>query len=325
MVNFLNLIRWKNLLIMALTVLALKYLVFHAFIIKDGFVHFPSLLSLPYTLLLVLSIALVGAGGYVINDILDIEADRINKPNQQIIGKTISVDKAYWYYYALTFLGIALGAYLAFEAGLVKLVFFHVLCAVLLWLYSQYFKSSVLIGNLMVALLSALVPLTYFCFETYTYYYNYGAVFLYTFGGYFKADPVKPLLWFSLILAFFAFIFSLIREIIKDLQDMEGDKNLNGNTLPLAIGEKNALWVVRFLLIGTLVLMFYTFYKKIYFPPYSSWVFQGYFYLALVFPCLLLLKFLFEKEVDYAKAGLLVKFIMLFGLLSTAISCWLIL
>ena len=320
MVAFLNLIRWKNLLIMLLTVFAFKYWVFHAYINHKGFYNFTSVFSFFDTLLLALSIVLIAAAGYVINDVLDIESDEINKPEHQIIGSHISINKAYQIYIALNVVGIGIGIYLALQIGVYQLAIFHVACASLLWLYSMHFKSSVLIGNIIVALLSALVPITYFCFEAFSYIKEYGLIFLNSFGGYFKADPLQPLLWFTVILSFFAFIFSVIREIIKDLQDRKGDEKLEGKTLPLAIGEQKTLWIVRVLLILSIGAMIYTYYGKVYFTPQSHLLFHAYFYLALIAPSFLLLKELFQKSIDYAKAGNLVKLILLFGVLSTFIS-----
>lgn len=316
MVKAISFLRWKNLGIIALIVLSLKYLVFESMIHPAGWSQFTSTFSLINTVLLIVSILMIAAGGYVINDINDVATDRINKNDETLLMDVLSEKQAFSFYTLLTVGGIALGVYLAYSIGFYKLAFFHLFSAGLLWLYSTYFKSSVLIGNVIVALLSALVPLCYFCFEAYAYIQSYGSIYLELFKSYFAVGPLAGLWGYTLTLSLFAFAFTLIREIIKDLEDLEGDSMLQGQTLPLAIGSKNTLWIVRVLIVIAISSLVYCYYYKFDFFPLHELGFQVYFYVAIITPCVLLFLETVKKEPDYNKASTICKFIMLFGILS---------
>lgn len=319
MVTVLKAFRWKNLSIIALIIICLKYFVFESLIKNGNYTQFESGFSFLETVLLILSIALIAAGGYVINDINDIESDRINKTDESLLMDYLSEKKALILYGFLTISGIAIGFYIATSYHLYQLAFFHLLSSALLWMYATYFKSSVLIGNLIISLLSAFVPLCYFCFEAYCYIFIYGNIFQEMFHSYFYEGPLLELWWYTLTLAIFAFSFTLIREIVKDLEDLEGDKFLKGKTLPLAIGSSNTLWIVRFLIISVLLLLIYIYYQELQFSPFNLGAFQLYFYGTLILPTLILLFESFKKEVNYHKSSSLLKTIMLFGILSTCV------
>ncbi|MFT6746235.1 MAG: 4-hydroxybenzoate polyprenyltransferase, partial [Glaciecola sp.] len=174
MVKYLDFIRWKNLAIILVMVFALKYWVFETLIVSTGFIQFTSTFTFIQTILLALSIMLVAAGGYVINDINDTVADRVNKSDQTLLLDILSEKQAHLLYFVLSLSGIGLATHIAISLGFYQLVFFHLVSAALLWLYSSYFKSSVLVGNIIVSVLSALVPLCYFCFETFSFISAYG-------------------------------------------------------------------------------------------------------------------------------------------------------
>jgi 4-hydroxybenzoate polyprenyltransferase len=317
MVNFLTFLRWKNLGIIAVMVLSMKYWVFETLIESTGFVQFPSNFTFLQTILLALSIMLIAAGGYVVNDINDTITDRVNKSDQTLLLDVFSDKQAQFLYYGLTIAGIGLGWYLATEQGLYQLVFFHLISSALLWVYSSYFKSSVLIGNVIVSLLSALVPLCYFCFETLSFITMYGKVFESQYNSYFAVGPLVGFWYYTITLSIFALVYTLIREIVKDLQDLEGDKKLDGETLPLAIGSNNTLRIVRFLLALTTLSILYLYYTHLQLKPFDTLVFHGYVYITLIFPSLYIVWLTFKSEVDYEKASNVLKIIMLFGILST--------
>lgn len=316
MVKYFEFLRWKNLVIIFLIVFSLKYWVFETLISSTGFVQFPSSFSFVDSFLLSLSIALVAAGGYVINDINDTVADRINKDGKILLLDVLTENKAQLLYFSLTLAGIGLGTFLAYQLQLYQLVFFHLLSGGLLWIYSSYFKSSVLIGNVIVALLSALVPLCYFCFEAIAFINEYGAVFEAQYNSYFAIGPLLGFWYYAVVLSIFAFVYTLIREIIKDLEDLEGDKKLDGDTLPLAIGSGNTLWILRALIVLVVLSVLFVYYSKLQFLPFSATVFHVYVYIALIFPSLYLVRLTLKREVDYEKASKIVKIIMLFGILS---------
>jgi len=317
MVKYLAFLRWKNLAIIAVMVFSLKYWVFETLIISTGFIQFPSTFTFLHTFLLAVSIILVAGGGYIINDINDTIADRINKSDQPLLLDSISEKQAHLLYFILTVTGISLAWYLATALGFYQFVFFHLISAALLWIYSTYFKSSILIGNLIVSVLSALVPLCYFCFETYSFINTYGKVFESQYHSYFAVGPLLTFWYYTLVLAIFAFAYTLIREIVKDLEDLEGDKKLDGDTLPLAIGSSNTLWIVRVLLTAVIASIISVYYLKLQVKPFNGIVFHGYIYITLIFPSLYLIWLTFKTEVDYEKASRILKIIMLFGIFST--------
>lgn len=319
MVKILEFIRWKNLLIIALIVFSLKYLVFHTLIATGSLVAFVSSVSALETLLLIICIQLIAAGGNVINDILDVETDRINHPKKKLLLDFFSQKEAYVLYLALTLSGLGIAGYLAYVKGPSQLFTIVVVATMLLWLYSSFFKSSVLIGNLMVAFLSALVPLLYFFFEIYQYLKTYGAIFNQNYASTFDIQAIDQLWNYTLFLAVFAFIYSLIREIIKDLQDLDGDQYLSGKTLPLFLGETNTLWILRILLMLVTVLILFCNYKFLQTAPFGYFAFQCYVYLGLILPNLVLLKMCFNEKVNYHKASKMVKLTMVSGILSTLV------
>jgi len=316
MVKYLHFLRWKNLAIIAVIIFSLKYWVFET-LTNTGLIRLPSAFTFLHTLLLTISIVLVAAGGYVINDMNDTLADRVNKSDQTLLLDVLSENQAQLLYFGLTLSGIGLGLYLASELKLYQLIIFHLGSSALLWIYSSYFKSSILIGNIIVSILSALVPLTYFCFETRSYIASYDKVFEIQYNSYFAVGPLSGFWNYTLVLAIFAFIYTLIREIIKDLEDLEGDKKLDGDTLPLAIGTSNTLWIVRALLVLAVSGVLLVYYIKLQSPPFDSIIFHGYIFFTLVLPSLYIIWLSFKTEMDYEKASRILKIIMLFGILSS--------
>ncbi|MFT6716801.1 MAG: 4-hydroxybenzoate polyprenyltransferase [Saprospiraceae bacterium] len=317
MVKYFSFLRWKNLVIIAAMTFSLKYWIFESLIASTGFIQFPSNFSFLQTSLLTLSIMLIAAGGYVINDINDTIADRINKHGKTLLLDVLSDKQAHVLYLSLTCLGIGIGGYLATGLHFYQLIFFHLIASALLWIYSSYFKSSVLIGNIIVAFLCALVPIWYFSFEALSYIESYGEILEAEFHSYFIIGPLLGFWLFTLTLTIFAFIYTLIREIVKDLEDLEGDKKLDGDTLPLAIGSKNTLWIVRLLLIAVQASLLYLYYAKLQGPPFDSFIFHSYMYVTIIFPSTYIVWLTFKNEVDYEKCSRILKIIMLFGIISS--------
>jgi len=169
--------------------------------------------------LLLLSTFCVAAAGYIINDYYDIKIDAINKPGRLVIGKTINRRQAILAHLLLTGIGVIVGAVLNWRVGLINLG-----AALLLWGYSARFKKKLLIGNILIAILSGVMLL----------------VVAVNVGSDNKA------VW---AYALFSFVISLIREIIKDMEDIKGDASFNCQTLPIVVGIPRAKWVLYALLI----------------------------------------------------------------------------
>lgn len=210
--NFLKLIRINNLLIIFITQLTIK-----AFII-DRLTEGGSFVADPLFFLLNLSTILIAAAGYIINDYYDIKIDLLNKPGKLVIGKFISRRLALIWHLTLTVAGVVLGIYNGYLIGLL-----HALSAFVLWLYSNKLKRLALIGNISVAILSGL------------------SVFL---------VAILYRREYDIILSYsiFAFYISLIREIIKDMEDIKGDAAFGCKTLPILWGFRKTKRAVTFLM-----------------------------------------------------------------------------
>lgn len=200
--------------------------------------------------LLVLSTVLIAAGGYVINDIFDIEIDKVNKPDKVLINKFISLSVAYRLYYALTITGSFIGFYIAFVIQYFLLGFIFVATALLLWFYSSKYKKTILWGNIFISGLSAMVIIIVLLFELYALRAD---ILTYT-------EVMKQIRIVSILVtayALFAFLVSMIREITKDIEDMEGDKSADYKTLPLKVGVKKAKLLVNVLIVISVLFLAY--------------------------------------------------------------------
>lgn len=223
--NYLKLIRFQNLLMLALMQLIFRY----------GFLE---LQNIPLALadwqyaILVLATVCIAAGGYIINNIFDVETDSENKPENVIVDKFISETKAYNLYIGFTVIGVAMGFYLANVINKPSFASIFIVIAATLYFYATSLKQSLLIGNFIVALLLSFSVIIIGIFDLFPITNE-------------ENRPVMGLL-FGILLdyAIFAFIINFIREIVKDLQDIEGDSNQGMNTLPIFFGVKKTTKLV---------------------------------------------------------------------------------
>ncbi len=213
---FLNLIRFQNLLMIGLIQIVLKFFLINAYLINCA------LSDLNFSIYL-LSLIVIVAGGYIINDIYDIETDKINKPKSRIINKKISTQSATKAYYILNLTGIISGFYAAYQVNKLILGFIFIFFAYSLWEYAKNYKTTFLIGNLQVAFLTSLSIFTLALFDLVP-------------KGITNENGSKMIFNIIILYAGFSFIISLIREIIKDLEDIEGDKKIGANTLAINYG-----------------------------------------------------------------------------------------
>lgn len=197
--------------------------------------------------LLVFSTTLIAAGGNIINDYFDRRADRINKPEKLIIGKYVKRRVAILTHILINFIAFSIAAYLSWKSETFGYVFIHLLTINMLWFYSMYFKRKFLIGNVMIAGMTAMVPLLV------GFYYDQsissGALEVNNFNDGLTFISVKILIpILSVALAGFAFIINLGREIIKDMEDIPGDEILKARTIPIVLGVSSARWIVTVIL-----------------------------------------------------------------------------
>jgi 4-hydroxybenzoate polyprenyltransferase len=238
--SYLKIIRLPNLLIIILTQYLLRICIIGTFYglnaTLPAFGHFDFAL-------LVLSTLLIAAGGYVINDYFDVEVDKVNKPGRTVVGKSLTHHSAYFYYWILTITGVLIGFYLSYRVKYFMLGFIFIAIAMMLWFYSAQYKKTAFWGNFVISLLSAMVVLIVWLFEFFALRAN---PINYT-------EAMKQLELISVIVAayaIFAFLVSMIREIVKDVEDLEGDNAAGYKTLPAAIGIKGTK---RFAIIMTCI------------------------------------------------------------------------
>lgn len=305
MLAFLRLIRFFNLLILALALSLFYWLILVPAHYYKLFTHL-----LPFTtrefVLFVLSVVMVAAAGNIINDYFDFELDKRYKPNRPLPSGKISLDKALYLHAAFAIGGITLGFYLSWRAGNFKIGYLYVISALLLYLYSSYLKKIPLAGNFIVSALTGFVFVLLMLFE---------AAFLSTIhfeGGRFV---MNMLLWQVGFYGGFAFFTNLIRELVKDLEDMEGDSAFNITTFPVVFGEKAGKWLTALLVV---VLLCCLSYFQILFMEGKAW--KPFFYILLLvqFPLLVVFPLLAKAKntANYKKISWLLKAIMILGILS---------
>ncbi len=298
--KFLKLIRYQNLLLIALMQLIFRY----------GFLKHQDIylfLSDGQYLLLILSTMMIAAAGYIINDILDQETDNENKPERVIIGKGISETMGYNLYFALNVIGVGIGFYLSNAIQKPTFAGIFIIIVTILYLYATTLKQMILIGNLAVALLLSisiliigvydLLPLT------------------------FDSNRNEMALVFSLLMdyAIFAFVLNFIREIVKDMEDVDGDYTQGMNTLPIAIGINRTTKIVFGLgVFATCVLLWYI----------NTYLMTNHLYYATIYGLLFVVSPMIffvvkiwnaKSKQDFHFLSTLLKFVIFFGILSTAV------
>jgi 4-hydroxybenzoate polyprenyltransferase len=304
-IAFFKLIRIENLLIIAITQWCIKYLIFAP--INEFSKFTPTLFTIS-----LISTILIAAAGYIINDYFDVKTDKINRPETVVIDVTIKRRWAMILHIILNGIALLLGLYLALKCHSLKLLMFQLLSTLLLWFYSTHFKKQLLIGNIVVSLLTATIPLMPMVYE----YYLIGGISSLT--SFLIGDFIKTLVIIVLGYSAFAFLTSFAREVIKDMEDYKGDIQTGCKTMPIVWGMITSKVVTFFLIVITIGLLFlasFKFYKE-------QQLIAVYYILGLVVLPLIILLFQTMRaktSKDFKMASLLLKFTMLFGISFTVI------
>ena len=299
---FLKLIRYPNLIYIGLTQFLLQYCVVAPLLKFNG--ESPSLPPLSF-FLLSLSTVLIAAAGYIINDYFDINIDIINKPDKMVLDKIINRRWAMAWHTIFNMAGVSIGFIVAWRIGQIYLGFTQVFCSLLLWFYSTSFKRQVLIGNVLISLLTALAVVVVGFYEK-QIYESFEAIM----------SPVgRKLIQIIGVYALFAFMISLVREIVKDLEDMIGDSKDGCRTIPIVWGVLPAKRLCYGLLLALQVLILLTELRI----AFLGWYIAIIYLLVLVqLPCLYIYLQLKKAHLPehYHKVSSMVKVIMLTGILS---------
>ncbi|WP_400078428.1 geranylgeranylglycerol-phosphate geranylgeranyltransferase [Winogradskyella sp. R77965] len=299
MIHFFNLIRWKNLLMIAL----MQYLVRYALLVPFQESHgVQTTLSDFNFFLLVIATLCIAAGGYAINDVYDIETDKINKPNKRIVNKHITEKNATTLFMVLNIIGVGLGFYLSYQIGRPGFFAIFFIASALLYIYSSSLKQMAVVGNVIVSVVVALSVLLV---------------------GIFELIPAMDLnnkavqtTFLNIIrdYAIFAFMINLIREMVKDIEDIDGDHKAEIQTLPILLGRERANKIVFVL---SLIPIFSIIYYVITYL-FKQQLVVGYFLVLVIAPLIYISIKLFtaEEKSQYKHISLILKLVMLTGTLS---------
>lgn len=300
---FFKLIRWPNLVFIALT-----QVLFYYAILRPSFYNYSSTvprLDQPLLVLLILSSVLIAAAGYIINDYFDLNIDQVNKPDAIVIQKIIRRRWAIIWHLSLSVIGVLLAGYIGWKIKTAWLPLANFTCVLLLWFYSTTFKKKLLIGNIIISLLTAWVILVlYFC-----------EVNVYMLQDIMYNRAITRVFKFTAIYAGFAFIISLIREVVKDMEDIEGDARYGCRTMPIVWGMQASgifagVWLIV-LIVSVLIL-------QVYAILLGWWAGVIYSLLLIVCPLLLLLRDIYraKSSAGYHRLSTRIKLVMFTGILS---------
>ncbi len=303
-IAFFRLIRWPNLVFIAITQILFYFCIYTPLLTK-----YPTNNNEFLFFILMTASVFIAAGGYIINDYFDIQIDIINKPQRIIINKFIKRRWAIVWHLLLSTLGIILSFYISFRTGVWLISFVNIFCVALLLFYSTTFKRKLLSGNLIIAALTGWVILVVYLF---------GGADIFSLEGWSANSShlnIPRFFKFTLLYTSFAFVMTLIREVLKDLEDMEGDRKYHCNTMPIVWGVPaskifTAIWIsVCLALLAVLQLYAWQ----------SGWWWAALYILFLTFlPLAVLLHKLYKASttVHYNALSKIVKLVMLAGILS---------
>ena len=291
---FLRLVRWPNLVFIVLT----QVLFYHC--IYEPLFHVSGIRILAW---IIIASVLIAAAGYIINDYFDLNIDQINKPEKNVFAKTIHRRWAIIWHFGFSLLGI-LATVIGVGIHKWYLILANILCTALLWFYSTSLKRKFLIGNILISVLTAWTVLILFFAFTSPREAIMG-----------NSPATIKFFRVSFLYAGFAFISSLIREAIKDMEDMEGDARYGCRTLPIVAGIRSTkiyvgIWAI--VLLAALVIL------QLYVLQFQWWYAITYSVILVIVPLAYLLYKLPKAASarDFSRLSSLSKLVMLTGIVS---------
>jgi len=300
LLHFFRLVRWPNLLF-----ILLAESLFHFCIYKPLYSNIELTVDYTFYFIVVTSIC-IAAAGYIINDYFDVNIDQVNKPESVVVGSYISRRWVIFWHLVLSMGGIYASLIVFPFQQYLHLHFSNLATILILWFYSTNFKRDFLVGNVVIAVLTA---------------WTIGVVYFskFTLLQLLHPTQMRPtdLRFVKLMLLYssFAFILTLIREALKDMEDMGGDEKFGCKTMPIAWGLQTtkvyvAVWLMVLILVLTII--------QLYAIPFGWWIPIAYAVITIIAP---LLYVLFNLKQAYSKADFnrlsnLIKLAMLMGILS---------
>ncbi|BDQ10968.1 geranylgeranylglycerol-phosphate geranylgeranyltransferase [Sediminibacterium sp. TEGAF015] len=297
---FLRLIRWPNLVFIVLTQCLFEWAIYGRVYPSSNLTAF----SNTFIQLLIASV-FIAAAGYIINDYFDQNIDQVNKPEKMVVNVIINRRWVIFWHMTLSLAGLFFTALALPINQYWHLVLGNLAAILLLWLYSTNFKKQLLIGNVLISFLTAWVILILF-------FAKYPLVMHEMLG--LDHDKVR-FFRLTILYAAFAFIISLVREVVKDMEDMEGDQKYGCRTMPIVWGIRAtkvfvAVWLVV-LIAALLILQFYVL-------GLGWWHSALYCLLFIIMPLAVIAHKLYKAHTikEYHRLSTLIKWVMFTGILS---------
>jgi 4-hydroxybenzoate polyprenyltransferase len=304
-IAFFRLIRWPNLLFIAITQALYYYAIIEPLTKKNIGISF----DLDLFPCLCIASLLIAAAGYIINDYFDLNIDQVNKPSRLIIDKIIKRRWAIAFHLMMSFIAVLIGIYIDIRSGSWWVGLSNLVCALLLFGYSVTLKKKLLAGNILISALTAwVIVVIFFCIYNKGFYCQ-------------DCDPrlinayINRFIRITFLYVAFAFIISLIREVIKDMEDMEGDAKYGCKTMPIVWGIPatkvfTAVWII--VLTGVLGTV------QFYVLQFGWWWSAAYCAVLIIAPLLWILYRLYKAQVpkDYRRLSAAVKLVMFTGIMS---------
>lgn len=304
--HFLRLIRPVNLLIIGATMYCLGWY----FDLINSATKDSLIFSFEF-FLLVISTVIIAAAGNIINDYFDVRADRINRPHRIVVSRHIKRRWAIVLHWLMNFIAFAIAIYLSYVNKTFWYVFIHLLSINLLWFYSMQLKRTIVVGNVVIALLTSLVPVLVGIF--YNQHLNETLQ-----GSLYPFELINNehyYLYFSIGIGLFAFVLNWTREIVKDIEDMEGDKVIKARTIPIVLGVRRAKQLALLFLIITVLLSLFLIwgYQGGYIVDFMS--FSPLLISALIIVFTFIKLITSQSKRDFRLVNTLIKLTMIIGLL----------
>ncbi len=298
--NYIKLIRPINLIIIVATMYLFRVCLVAATPYKTFYIT--HVMSDVQFLLLVAATVFIAAGGYVVNDIFDVDIDSVNRPHKVLIGYHISETNAYNFYKILCVLGIVCTLALGFTTHNFRLSTLPIIIMVILNFYAHTFKKQLFVGNFMIALCTSFTILLIALFESSS---SEGSK-----NDWYVRSGIAIA---AIIYSSFAFLTTFLREIVKDAEDQKGDEQGGARTIPIVYGEKGTkiasliISIILLLILGSFTLFF---------PNINLKIVSIFIALGLILPLLAIIFFIFKAKTaaNYHFVSNLIKVFMCIGI-----------